>query len=123
MQRKNADSVGWARTMKYAIMMILLSLGLLSGCQKSKPEPAAEAPVEIKELVEGLPLSSHTSSPVSLLKREGNGTLLIKIKPHVYMDEMGCTMMSDDMGNTFSQMYQVAVPSYRQKFHLLKMIL
>lgn len=69
------------------------------------------------KLADRLPLDSHPNSPASLLKKNTDGTLLIKIKPRVYTSEMGCTMVSDEWGNTFSQLYDVIAFSIQSKHY------
>jgi hypothetical protein len=63
--------------------------------------------VSPKRSKEGVPLHPRTMSPASLLKRNADGTLLIAIKPRVFMDELGCTIATDEQGNDFSVMYHV----------------
>jgi hypothetical protein len=74
---------------------------ILAAACADKPEADTIAAAD------SLPPGSYTKSPASLIKKNDDGTSLIKIRPHVYMSEMGCTMMQDDMGNTFSQLYHV----------------
>ena len=66
-------------------------------------------------MAKGPPPASRTTSPASLLEKNADGALLIKMKPQVYTSEMGCTMMVDDSGNTFSQLYYVISFSVQQK--------
>ena len=117
--------IGLKKMKRYLAFMTLVVL-LASSCQKQdakvnrslqqpEPAPSSKTPVGAKELTKGLPLGSHTNSPASLLMKNHDGTLLIKIKPHVYMDELGCTMVMDGDGNTFSQLYHVIAFSIETK--------
>jgi len=46
-------------------------------------------------------------SPATLLEKNSDGTLLVSLKPQVYLDELGCVMVSDGKGHTFSQKHHI----------------
>jgi len=112
--------------MRYLTYTALLVV-LVTGCAKRaveagrasqrqpEPAPSVQQSTNPDKVAEELPLASHTSSPASLVKENADGTLLIKIKPHVYMSEMGCTMVSNEQGDTFSQLYYVIAFSIQAK--------
>lgn len=54
-----------------------------------------------------IPAFEKRDSPASLLKRNPDGTLLVTMKPQVYFDELGCVMVSDRQGNTFSRIHHM----------------
>jgi hypothetical protein len=53
------------------------------------------------------PTLEKQESPATLLEKNSDGTLLVSLKPQVYLDELGCVMGSDGKGNTFSQMHHI----------------
>jgi hypothetical protein len=65
--------------------------------EERKPDPGS-IPREI-------PTFDKQDSPATLLKENADGTFLVTLTPHVYFDELGCTMVSDERGNTFSKVY------------------
>ena len=121
------QTLGFDNMTKYLAYMVCVLLLLAScarqdaevkqGFQRPQPTPPSKERADAREFAREVPLFSHTNSPATLLKRNADGALLIEIQPHVYMDPLGCTMMSDDQGNTFSQMYHVIAFSLEDRHY------
>lgn len=76
------------------------------------------APPDAKPIT--LPTLEKRDSPAVLLKKNTDGTLLVSLKPQVYLDELGCVMVSDAEGNTFSQMhYMIAFSLEKIRYRTL----
>lgn len=104
--------------MKYLICFSFFVL-LVSTCVQRETELNRDLREQLKSTVslnvsidtdgmtKRLPYESPINSPASLLKKNADGSMLVKIKPHVYTNEMGCTIVMDEMGNTFAQLHYV----------------
>jgi hypothetical protein len=66
-------------------------------------EPVSEPEAKIR----AIPTLEKQESPATLLKKNPDGTLLVSLRPQVYLDELGCVMVSDGNGNTFPRMHHV----------------
>jgi len=60
------------------------------------------------------PIFQKRDSPTTLIERNQDGTLLVSLKPQVYLDELGCIMVADEQGNTFSQMHYIIAFSLQE---------
>ena len=114
--------------MRYLICFVLLFF-ILTTCARrgskanrtleKDPDSSYSSEVSLgaDEVLKEKPLRSPTRSPVSLLKKNSDGSLLIKIKPQVYMSEMGCEIVMDVMGNQFAQMHYVIDFYIQEKYY------
>jgi len=91
--------------MKLAASLLLTCL--LSICWAEEPisDPSAKPPL--------IPNWKKQDSPVTLLKENPDRTLLVSLRPQIYLDELGCTIVADQHGHTFSQMHHMIAFSHK----------
>ena len=99
--------MGFRNVAKCLMAVALVGLCAISCARREAADQPSQQRAKPKAPETTLPLLSRTISPASLLKRNPDGSLLMAITPHVYMDELGCTIVMDEQGNGFSQMYYV----------------
>ncbi len=98
--------------MKLAVSIVFACFLSLCWAEEPASDPKAKPP--------SIPLFEKKDSPVTLLKENPDGTLLITLRPQIYFDELGCTIVVDQDGNTFSQMYHMIAFSLKDiRYHTI----
>jgi hypothetical protein len=85
--------------MKPAIPIVVACFGLPCWAEEPVSAPIAAPPA--------ITIQKRQDSPAALLEKKPDGKLLVSLRPQVYLDPLGCVMVSDGQGNTFSQMHYV----------------
>ena len=84
-----------------AVLVLLLAVICVS-CRDDHPAAVSE-----EQVSEKAPLfaSRDTESRVQLLQKNEDGSFLINIEPQIWVSELGCTIVVNEDGSTFPQIY------------------
>ena len=104
MARLSVDDL--RRKMKRAIRTVLVCFALPCCGEAPDRDPGSE--------IRAMPNFERRDSPVTLLKQFPDGTLLVSLRPKIYLDESGCIMVSDGAGSTFSIAHYVIAFSLKK---------